>query len=193
MLSLDEIRSRFEDAQVDHAESGERVRAAVALVLCDEGSGPEVLFIQRAEHDQDPWSGHLGFPGGRVEATDPDPRAAAERETREEVDLVLAGAEYLGRLGDLLGVHLPVVISCFVFGVRSRPVLTLNPAEVADAFWFPLENLLDPRLHGKKTVRFEGEAVTYPTIQLLAAPRPRLWGITYRLVSRFLEAVGRPL
>ena len=169
------------------------MHAAVALVLCDAGPGPEVLFIERAEHDQDPWSGHLGFPGGRVEATDPGSRAAAERETREEIGLDLAEGEYLGRLDDLLGAHLPVVVSCFVFGLRCRPVLTLNPTEVADAFWFPLADFLDPRLHGERTIPFQGEEVTYPTIQLLDADRPRLWGITYRLIARFLDAMGRSL
>ncbi len=193
MYSLTEIHDRLQDHPVVGAEPGERSRAAVALVLCDEGSGPEVLFIERAKHDQDPWSGHLGFPGGGVEAVDRGLRATAMRETREETDLDLAGAEYLGRLDDLYSVHFPVVVSCYVFGVRRRPALTLNEAEVADAFWFPLKDLLDPRLRREKTFPFLGEERTHPAIQILDAGRPYLWGITYRLVSRFLEAMGSPL
>ena len=193
MCSLTEIHDRLKDRPVVLTEPGERMLAAVALVVCDAGLGPEVLFIERTEHEDDPWSGHLGFPGGRVEATDRGPRGAAERETREEIGVDLSGAKYLGRLDDLLGAHFPVVISCFVFGTRRRPALTLNAAEVAHAFWFPLEDLFDPRLRREKTVSFRGEEVTYPTIQLLEAGRPCLWGITYRLVSQFLEAMGHPL
>src|SRR5258706_15931093 len=42
-------------------------RAAVALILRDGPQGIEVLFIRRAEHPQDPWSGQMAFPGGRAE------------------------------------------------------------------------------------------------------------------------------
>ncbi len=195
MFSLPEIRARLQacPARLALAEPGARMHAAVALVVADPGPGPEVLFIERTQHDQDPWSGHLGFPGGRVDARDAGPREAAERETREEVGLDLAGAEFLGRLDDLPAAHLPVVVSCFVFGLRRRPVLTLNEAEVADAFWFPLEALLDPSLRREMPFRFQGQEATYPAVQILGAGRPWLWGITYRLVSRFLEVMGRPL
>src|SRR5687767_9515898 len=39
-------------------------RAAVALILRDGKAGIELLFIRRAEHPQDPWSGQMAFPGG---------------------------------------------------------------------------------------------------------------------------------
>ena len=42
-------------------------RAAVALVFREGRDGLELLFIKRAEHERDPWSGHIGFPGGRSE------------------------------------------------------------------------------------------------------------------------------
>ncbi|MBI5018593.1 MAG: CoA pyrophosphatase [Deltaproteobacteria bacterium] len=193
MLSLDEIRDRMKDRPAILAEPRERGRAAVALVVCDEGSGPEVLFIERSDHDEDPWSGHLGFPGGRVEPEDPSPRSTAARETREELGLDLASAEYLGRLDDLLGAHVPVVVSCFAFGFRRRPELSPNPTEVRQAFWFPLEDLRDPRRHSAKTFHFLGEELTHPAIRVLGEGRPWLWGITYRLIVQFLEALGCPV
>jgi 8-oxo-dGTP pyrophosphatase MutT (NUDIX family) len=191
VFSLKEICDTLGARPVSLAGRGERRRAAVALVVCDARSGPEVLFIERTEHDRDPWSGHLAFPGGRVDPTDQGPRQAAERETLEEVGVDLARAAYLGRLDDLRGAHLPVVVSCFVFGVRHRPELRLDPREVADAFWFPLEGLLDPRRRREETFRFRGEDRTYPALQLLGEGRPVLWGITYRLTLSFLEAMGR--
>ena len=39
-------------------------RAAVALILSHTGSGYRMLFIERATHPGDPWSGNIGFPGG---------------------------------------------------------------------------------------------------------------------------------
>ena len=78
-------------------------RARVAIALHEGGGSLELLFIERASRDGDPWSGHMAFPGGRVDDTDLGPRAAAERETLEEVGLSLAGAELLGQLDDIHG------------------------------------------------------------------------------------------
>src|SRR5262245_25531983 len=102
--------------------SGRR-QAAVAIVLHEAATGPEMLFIERAQRRGDPWSGHMAFPGGRVDSTDAHARAAAERETREEVGLDLAGAEALGRLDDLnAGIRLvaPLVLAAFVYRIAAR-------------------------------------------------------------------------
>lgn len=50
---------------------------------------PEVLFIKRAARSGDRWTGHIALPGGKREPSDPDDRAAATRETEEEVGLDL--------------------------------------------------------------------------------------------------------
>src|SRR5690606_30206562 len=63
----------------------------------------ELLLLRRAEHPRDPWSGHLGFPGGRVEPGE-GPLEAAVRETFEEVGVELAAEHLLGRLDDLAAV-----------------------------------------------------------------------------------------
>src|SRR6185503_19895516 len=117
-------------------------RAAVAMVLTEGKSGADVLFIERARTDGDPWSGHMAFPGGRVDPTDADSRAAAERETLEEVGLSLAGAE--------------LVISAFVYHVKEPGELAINH-EVQDAFWFPLNGLVDRARHVQYTAHGEFE------------------------------------
>jgi len=62
----------------------------------------EVLLIQRTARPGDVWSGHLAFPGGRVEAGESD-EAAAAREADEEVGLDVASGPWarLGRLDDV--------------------------------------------------------------------------------------------
>ena len=61
---------------------------------------PEILFIKRAGRAGDRWSGHVALPGGRRDPPDLDDRAAAIRETREEVGLDLTHADclYAGNL-----------------------------------------------------------------------------------------------
>lgn len=56
---------------------------------------PEILFIKRAGRVGDRWSGHIALPGGRRDPPDVDDRAAAIRETKEEVGLDLSCCNYL--------------------------------------------------------------------------------------------------
>jgi 8-oxo-dGTP pyrophosphatase MutT (NUDIX family) len=173
-----------------------RPRAAVALVLRGGaphalGRAPELLFIERARHPLDPWSGHMAFPGGRVDPGDLGPRAAAERETHEEVGLSLAGAGRLGQLDDLEGRHagrrLPLVISAFVYHVAQPAPLVPNH-EVEEAFWVPLDRLLDPAHHVEHPT-WAG----YPGIRVGEPERHLVWGLTYRFLELFLARLGHPL
>ncbi len=161
-------------------------RAAVALVLRSADSGMELLFIERAPCAGDPWSGDIGFPGGKMELDDSDPRRTAERETEEEVNLDLAKGSYLGRLSDIAGAHLPVLVSCFVYGVRETPPL-IPSSEIRDLFWIPLADLTAAERHVTARVRFDGETLERPAIRLPLAGKPVLWGLTYRFVMEFLE------
>ncbi len=166
-----------------------RTHAAVALILRASPEGPDVLFIERAAHDADPWSGNLGFPGGKVEKEDSGAREAAGRETLEEIGLDLGGARYLGRLSDIAGAHLPIRVSCFVYGLVSSADFTLSD-EVRTVFWVPLADLADPALHLVAPVQFSGKTLTSPAIFIPEARQTPLWGITYRLVMQFLDILG---
>ncbi len=195
MLLLDEIRQAFGVHEPRCISEPGRRRAAVAVVLRERAGTPEVLFIERAEHEGDPWSGHMAFPGGRVDPEDESPRLAAERETREEVGVDLAGAESLGRLDDMQGHHAAaspsLVISAFVYHVEKP--LRLEPnSEVADAFWFPVGSLLDPDRHVQRARR-ESAGPQFPGILVGVPERQVVWGLTYRFLEGFFQIVGRPL
>lgn len=160
--------------------------AAVALIIREGDDGSEILFIERASHDGDPWSGDLGFPGGKIEPGDAGPREAAERETLEELALDLGEAFYLGRLDDIAGANLPVRVSCFVYGLTGDQPLMLS-GEVRDAFWVSLADLCDSQRHVDAMVSFDGKSFQRPAIVLPVEGKPVLWGITYRLTMQFLE------
>ncbi len=91
------------------------------MLLREAPAAPEMLFIERALCPGDPWSGDLGFPGGKMEPEDGHPRQAAEREVLEEIGLSLAGARFLGRLDDITGDRLPIIVSCFVYALGNPP------------------------------------------------------------------------
>ncbi|HKJ05201.1 MAG TPA: CoA pyrophosphatase [Geopsychrobacteraceae bacterium] len=189
MLTVEKIRNILTDHKPQLSTPADGKHASVALILRDGKQGLEVLFIRRAEHDDDPWSGDIAFPGGRVELSDKNPREAAERETLEEINLDLAAAKYLGQIGDIHGAYLPVRISCFVYWLEETPELILN-YEVVDAFWVSLPTLLDPGRNRQQLFSYRGEQRNHPIIDLNGFSERFLWGISYRLLQRFLSLVN---
>lgn len=186
MFTMDDVAHLLAGYEPELLPEDKSTPAAVALLLGSGPAGLSILFIERAAHEKDPWSGNLCFPGGKVEQGDGSSRAAAERETFEEVGIDLRKARYLGRLSDIAGAHLPVRVSCFVYGVDSTLPLQLSE-EVGDAFWIPLEELFDAERHGESPVWFAGQELTRPAVRLSLPGKPVLWGITYRLVMQLLE------
>jgi 8-oxo-dGTP pyrophosphatase MutT (NUDIX family) len=191
--SIERVRAALAARQPRQIEDPARPRAAVAVVLRADTGEPEVLLIERARHPLDPWSGHMAFPGGRVDPGDPHPRAAAERETVEEVGLSLSGAELLGQLDDIEGRHagrtLRLVISAFVYHVPETPGELVLNHEVETALWFPLRRLVDPAHH----VEYPTPQGGYPGILVGEPDRHVVWGLTYRFLELLLDSLGSPL
>ena len=186
MLNIEQIKNRLADYQPPVLEQEFERHAAVTMLLRDNGKETEVLLIRRAEHEKDPWSGDLGFPGGRIEDSDSNPRAAAERETWEEIGLCLNNRNYLGQSDDLAGAYLSVHISCFIYRVDMDTQFKLN-GEVVDLFWVPINILLDPQRNQQLTFFYRGQDRNHPGINLSEWSNRPLWGITYRLLDNFFN------
>lgn len=191
MISVADIRSAmtgFRPQLLPHQE--DMKKAAVAAVVRDGPGGAELLFIHRAEHPHDPWSGQMAFPGGRMDPGDADEIAAAMRETCEEIGLDLAGeGEPLGRLSDVAAVSrgrpLSLVIVPYIFVVAGDPALVLNE-EVAEALWVPLTYLSD--FDNRSTLDWRLGSMTIP----LPCYRYRdkvIWGLTFGMVDELLSIV----
>jgi 8-oxo-dGTP pyrophosphatase MutT (NUDIX family) len=197
--TLDFIAQRLEDHSPVCLPRQDRRIAAVTLALRHSaaprttGESLEVLFIERAIRDGDPWSGHMAFPGGRMDPEDESERHTAVRETLEEVGLGLESARYLGQLDDLSGLAAAasnMVVSAHVFHVDEPADLVVNH-EVAQAFWFPLHGLLEPRRHVRYPVSMKGREVEFPGIVLGEDGGQVVWGLTYRFLQLFIELMER--
>lgn len=165
----------------------DRVQAAVSLVL--RGSEElEMLLIKRARSERDPWSGHMALPGGRRDEADGALVDTAVRETREETGLDLArdGAR-LGALDTVApsSLRLPrLTIYPFVFGVLHDATAHVASREVERVLWVPLDTLRGPGGHGDVEIELPGGARTFPCYHVEGEV---VWGLTYRIVSQFLE------
>jgi 8-oxo-dGTP pyrophosphatase MutT (NUDIX family) len=153
---------------------------------------PELLMIQRAVVDRDPWSGHIACPGGRAEPGDADLAATAIRETYEEtgVDISRYG-RVLGHLDDLrpISPHLPpLVIRPYVALVR-RDVRIVASEEVAAAFWIPLTELRTPTAWGTGVVTVRG---VERSVSVFRHGAYTVWGLTERVLRQFMEYAGVP-
>jgi 8-oxo-dGTP pyrophosphatase MutT (NUDIX family) len=174
VLTVESFRAALGDFQPRLlAEVEGQTRAAVAAVLRPGEGGAEFLFIHRAEDPRDPWSGHMAFPGGRVEPRDADPLAAALRETSEEVGLG-------GR-----GRPLNMVITPFVFTADSVPPLTPN-YEVAAAVWVPASFLVDHRNRESMEYQRAGLSLELPCYRY---QDHLIWGLTLGMVDELLSLV----
>lgn len=190
VISVDQVRTALARYRPALHPVEEVRHAAVAMILTEGERGAEVLFIERARHPADPWSGHMAFPGGRVDPGDANGRQAAERETLEEVGLSLEGAELLGRLDDKRGNRQPeMVISAFVYHHPEPSEIRIN-YEVQEAFWFPLAGLLDAANH--VAYKTYGE-IEFPGILVGQPDRHIVWGLTYSFLETFFETIEKPL
>jgi 8-oxo-dGTP pyrophosphatase MutT (NUDIX family) len=162
-------------------------QAAVALVMRDGVTGIELLFIRRAEDPQDPWSGHIGFPGGRVEPSDAGFREAAARETLEEVGIDLARGEFLGALDPMRAVArmrpVDLVIAPFAWRLAEDQPIVASP-EVASAHWLQLDELLDPAREDTMEYEHAGAMLRFPCLRVGGLV---IWGLTFRMFTELAE------
>lgn len=170
---------------------GQFRRSAVAAILRDGAQGAELFFIQRAEHPNDPWSGHMAFPGGGVEETDASTMEAAKRETMEEVavDLDRVG-EHLGRLDDIQARSgrgfLPMVVTPYVFKLTDAVDPQPNE-EVQEVLWIPVKDLLDRENSSTMAYRWKGQDLNLPCFRVAGKV---IWGLTYQMVMHLFGAVS---
>lgn len=161
--------------------------AAVALVIRNNIGDPELLIIERAINVNDPWSGHLALPGGRIESTDADLIDTAIRETREEVSLDLdRTASIIGKLTPLRPVSPrlpPVTVSPFIAVAPEHMDLILS-AEVARAFWISLNGLKSDGRSSSFSMMVGSAQHRWPAYNSDHGP---IWGITERIITDFLS------
>lgn len=157
--------------------------AAVLIAVVDRPD-PAILFTHRTAHLPS-HAGQISFPGGKIDATDTTPFAAALREANEEIGLDRSLVEPIGYLDLYLtmsGYRVLPAVARIEPGYR----LTLNAEEVADAFEAPLSFLMDPANHKLETWAWRGVPRSY---YAMAFGERYIWGITGGILRNLYERI----
>ena len=157
-------------------------KLAAVLVPIVERSEPTVLLTQRTA-DLASHAGQISFPGGRIEPNDESPVAAAMREAKEEVGLAPMLIEPIGYL-DLYLTFSGFRILPTVARVKPDFSLTINPSEVVDAFEVPLQFLMTPANHQRKSRDWKG--ITRDYYAMPFGDR-YIWGITAGILRNLYD------
>lgn len=162
-------------------------RSAVAMILQVQADKLRILMIKRSEREGDTWSGHMAFPGGRMDKADAHGFAVAVRETAEEVGLLLgAQDECIGRLSDVNARPqrgtFGMAVSPFVFRLDREVTFTPNH-EVAEVVWVPLEFLTNVENREEMIWDYKGARIPVPCYHYEGRC---IWGLSLMMLDELL-------
>lgn len=154
--------------------------AGVLVPLIQRSGGLSVLLTQRASHLKH-HAGQVSFPGGRMEARDDDIRAAALRETHEEVGIEPHHVDVIGYLRSMPTIT-GFAVTPVVGLVNNRVELVVDRTEVDYAFEVPLDHLLDDSNDRLVDREFEGRKFSLIEFHY---DGERIWGATAYMLLEF--------
>lgn len=117
-------------------------RAAVLVIVADDGAGSGALILTRRAEQLNTHAGQFALPGGRIDAGETAIEAAL-REAREEINLALARDAILGQLDDY-PTRSGYLITPLVAWAAHDARMEANPAEVAAIYRVPFSDLDRP-------------------------------------------------
>lgn len=172
------------NGHVDRFHDGPFRRAAVLIPVVARPEGATVILTQRTDHLPS-HPGQIAFPGGKIEATDASPLAAALRETEEEIGIPRGRFDPLGYL-DLYQTGSGFRIVPVVAMVDSGYELAIDPNEVDSAFEVPLAFLMSPGNHKRESGVFRGLARQY---YAMPYAERYIWGVTAGIIRSLYQRV----
>ncbi len=158
--------------------------AAVLVPIVTHEDEPTILLTRRADHLQN-HSGQVAFPGGKVEASDASPSAAALREAHEEVGLDPSHVTIHGYLNTYetgTGFRILPVVGFVRPGFSPTP----DENEVAEIFEIPLRVAMAYGRYQFHKVKWQGQWRSYYSMQFEGY---NIWGATAGMLRHMGKCV----
>jgi 8-oxo-dGTP pyrophosphatase MutT (NUDIX family) len=161
--------------------------AAVLVPIVARRDGPTLLLTRRPASMRQ-HSGQIAFPGGKIDRGDGGPLGAALREAEEEVGLARDAVTPLGFLAPYFSTT-GYRITPVVAEIAPGAPLTLNPAEVQEAFEVPFAFLMDPANHRLDGREWQGAFRTY---YAMPYGDHHIWGVTAGIIRMLWSRLYGP-
>ncbi len=159
--------------------------AAVLVPLVDHDTDPTVLLTVRTAHLK-AHAGQISFPGGRVEADDADPLAAALRETEEEIGVGPDQIDVVGRLNTYI-TRTGFRVQPYVGVIRPPVAIVPDPFEVAETFEVPLSFILSRDMPQRDSRPFQGRQRLFYVFEYQDR---YIWGATAGMLKNLQQLLG---
>jgi 8-oxo-dGTP pyrophosphatase MutT (NUDIX family) len=174
------LRAVLDSHRPQHVRIEDAKDAAILIPIVAKPQ-PTLIFTVRTD-TLPSHKGQISFPGGSIDAADASPRAAALRETQEEIGLDPDSVRVIGELDSMPTFVSGYLIYPFVGWLDEEPTLEANPAEVAEILHVPIDDLVDDI---RREPGFTHAGRTYPTEAWVWNDHV-IWGVTARIIREFL-------
>lgn len=191
-MSLHQYRTYFNNINLNDLSGDFKHSASVSVIILEKNSDHELIFIQRQKNPNDPWSGHIAFPGGKKSPVDQEFIDVALRETYEEIGIQLKHSQLIGRLNDLQGRksgHLQnFFIRPYLFFLSASDATNLNfqlnQNEVQNILTVSMQKLFSQESSSQIQVSYQNRQLLLPAIQI---EEYQIWGLTYLILHELQQ------
>jgi 8-oxo-dGTP pyrophosphatase MutT (NUDIX family) len=176
-------RSDFDLGPGAGPEEQTSLKPAAVLAPIVRRPGGWTLLLTERTHDMPSHPGQISFPGGRLQASDSGPLAAALREAEEELGVSRTLFHPVGGFDAYetgTGYRITPIVAYLDPGFLLKP----DPREVADVFETPLAFLMNPANHERREGEWRGARRFYYAMPYAGR---FIWGATAGMIRALYE------
>jgi len=160
--------------------------AVLSLLFPDSDGAMKMIFMLRKTYEG-VHSNQIGFPGGKIEASDVCLQATALRETFEEIGV---HSKQITVLKELTDVYIPpsnFLVKPFLGVVKERPSYTLEEKEVERLIEIPLQEILSDDFVTSKIINTSyAQDIEVPIFKF---NEEVIWGATAMMLSEIKDLI----